>query len=163
MRPGRALALTPLRKPDRAPIIPARETNFVNCPRGVRGNSHEQPHQPGGAGPVSPEDGTDVEDDDEEDPDDVDEVPVHRDGRDGGVPLGGVLAVQRADEDDEQEYGPERDVEALADRLARLLEDSKLRARMGRAARLKMEAEYDIRLAVEQLERHYDEVCLKRP
>ncbi len=58
---------------------------------------------------------------------------------------------------------PERDVEALADRLARLLDDSKLRARMGRAARLKMEAEYDIRLAVEQLERHYDEVCLIRP
>ncbi|MFW5875762.1 MAG: glycosyltransferase [Myxococcota bacterium] len=51
----------------------------------------------------------------------------------------------------------ERDVEALADRLARLLADPDLRARMGVAARRKMEREYDNVERVAALEDRYDE------
>lgn len=51
----------------------------------------------------------------------------------------------------------ERDVDALADRLGRLLDDPELRQRMGRAARQKMEHMYDIRMTVRALEERYDE------
>jgi len=51
----------------------------------------------------------------------------------------------------------ERDVAAMAKRLGLLLEDSALRARLGAAARLKMEREYDNRVRVEALEALYDE------
>jgi glycosyltransferase involved in cell wall biosynthesis len=52
---------------------------------------------------------------------------------------------------------PERDVDALADRLGRLLDDPALRARMARAAREKMVREYDNRVRVRALEARYDE------
>ncbi|MFW6051292.1 MAG: glycosyltransferase, partial [Myxococcota bacterium] len=52
---------------------------------------------------------------------------------------------------------PERDVESLADRLRTLLADPELRARLGEAARRKMEREYDNRRRVAALEEHYDE------
>lgn len=51
---------------------------------------------------------------------------------------------------------PERDVDTLADRMDRLLADPELRARMGVAARAKMEREYDIVARVRVLEDHYD-------
>ena len=50
----------------------------------------------------------------------------------------------------------ERDVDALADRLERLVRDKDLRARMGRAARAKMEREFDNRKQVDELEHLYD-------
>ncbi len=53
---------------------------------------------------------------------------------------------------------PERDVATLSDRLGRLLADPDLRARMGEAARDKMEAEYDVAERVRALETHYDQV-----
>jgi len=53
---------------------------------------------------------------------------------------------------------PERNVEALADRLRRLLTDAPLRRKMGQAARAKMEREFDLHDQVRKLERHYDEV-----
>jgi glycosyltransferase involved in cell wall biosynthesis len=52
---------------------------------------------------------------------------------------------------------PERDVDALAQRLDRLASDASLRERMGRAARAKMEREYDNRTCVARLEEYYDE------
>ncbi len=52
----------------------------------------------------------------------------------------------------------EHDVEALADRLQRLLGDEALRRRFGEAARAKMEREYDIATRVAELETIYDEV-----
>ena len=52
----------------------------------------------------------------------------------------------------------ERDVDGLADRLARLVRDQHLRAHMGRAARAKMEREFDNRVQVDELERLYDRV-----
>ncbi|HUF09187.1 MAG TPA: glycosyltransferase [Rhodothermales bacterium] len=53
---------------------------------------------------------------------------------------------------------PEGDVEALANSLIALLDDPELRLRMGRAARLKMEREFDLFKQVELLESHYDSV-----
>src|SRR5262245_40311090 len=50
----------------------------------------------------------------------------------------------------------ERDVDGLADRLERLIRDASLRIRMGRAAREKMEREFDNRVQVDELERLYD-------
>jgi glycosyltransferase involved in cell wall biosynthesis len=50
----------------------------------------------------------------------------------------------------------ERDVDGLADRLERLVRDSSLRVRMGRAAREKMEREFDNRVQVDELEKFYD-------
>ena len=52
---------------------------------------------------------------------------------------------------------PERDEAALAARLATLLDDAQLRARMADAARAKMESQYDNRACVERLEGFYDE------
>jgi colanic acid/amylovoran biosynthesis glycosyltransferase len=51
----------------------------------------------------------------------------------------------------------ERDVTALASRLAQVLDDPELRHRLGRAAREKMERTFDIRLRVAALEDFYDE------
>jgi glycosyltransferase involved in cell wall biosynthesis len=56
---------------------------------------------------------------------------------------------------------PERDVDALADRIDRLLSDPGLRTRMGAAAREKMEREYDIVQRVDALEDHYDAVLVE--
>lgn len=53
---------------------------------------------------------------------------------------------------------PERNVAALADRLLTLVDDEALRRRFGRAARQKMEDEYDLQKQVHKLERHYDAV-----
>lgn len=50
----------------------------------------------------------------------------------------------------------ERDVDGLADRLERLVRDHTLRAHMGRAARQKMEREFDNRVQVAELEQFYD-------
>ncbi|MFI5307852.1 MAG: glycosyltransferase [Polyangiales bacterium] len=60
---------------------------------------------------------------------------------------------------------PERDVAAMAERLAMLLRDRPLRARLGQAARLKMEREYDNAKRVEALESLYDEARIlhRRP
>lgn len=52
----------------------------------------------------------------------------------------------------------EGDVATLAERLEELCRDSDLRVRMGKAGRLKMEREYDVRERVAELERLYDEV-----
>lgn len=52
---------------------------------------------------------------------------------------------------------PERDASAIAERLGRLLGSQELREEMGRAARRKMEREYDIDRRIEVLEEHYDE------
>lgn len=53
---------------------------------------------------------------------------------------------------------PERDDEAMGARLRELLADADLRRRMGAAARLKMEREYDLAERVAALEDLYDEV-----
>lgn len=53
---------------------------------------------------------------------------------------------------------PERDVEALANRLTTLLDDPELRQRMGRAARKKMKREFDLFKQVQTLETYYDAV-----
>jgi colanic acid/amylovoran biosynthesis glycosyltransferase len=50
----------------------------------------------------------------------------------------------------------ERDVDGLADRLGRLVRDQHLRVQLGRAARAKMEREFDNRRQVDELERLYD-------
>ncbi len=52
---------------------------------------------------------------------------------------------------------PERDVDALADRLFLVASDPALRATLGRAARAKMLREYDVRTRVRALETHYDD------
>ncbi len=52
---------------------------------------------------------------------------------------------------------PERDAEGLADRLGRLVADPALRQRMAKAARAKMEAEYNIDDRLRALEELYDE------
>jgi colanic acid/amylovoran biosynthesis glycosyltransferase len=53
---------------------------------------------------------------------------------------------------------PERNVPALADRLATLLDDASLRQRFGREARAKMERSFDLHTQVQKLERLYDAV-----
>jgi L-malate glycosyltransferase len=57
---------------------------------------------------------------------------------------------------------PERDVEALRDRLGALLADPALRQRMGAAGRAKMEREYDLSARVAVLEEHYDEAIARK-
>ena len=56
----------------------------------------------------------------------------------------------------------ERDAASIGDRIARLLGDVALHARMGHAARAKMEAEYEVGGRVAALEAHYDEVLANR-
>jgi colanic acid/amylovoran biosynthesis glycosyltransferase len=51
---------------------------------------------------------------------------------------------------------PERDIEAMAARLVTVANDAGLRARLGMAARHKMERQYDIAAQVRLLEQHYD-------
>ena len=77
------------------------------------------------------------------------------------VPVVGTLHGGIPEIIDDGETGflvPERDDAALGDRLCRLLADPGLRARMGDAARAKMEREYDNRERVRALESLYDEV-----
>jgi glycosyltransferase involved in cell wall biosynthesis len=78
-----------------------------------------------------------------------------------GVPLIATYHAGLPEIVDDGETGflvPERRVDALADRLIRLLDDDALRRRMGRAARAKMEREFDLHDRVRALERHYDAV-----
>jgi len=56
---------------------------------------------------------------------------------------------------------PERDVQRLSERLGRLIAEPVLRQQMGRAARLKMEREYDVRERVTELEGLYDEAIAR--
>jgi glycosyltransferase involved in cell wall biosynthesis len=58
---------------------------------------------------------------------------------------------------------PERHVDALADRLDRLLGDRGMRRRMAVAGRIKMRTEYDNRLRVAALEEAYDTVWRAQP
>jgi colanic acid/amylovoran biosynthesis glycosyltransferase len=53
---------------------------------------------------------------------------------------------------------PERNVEALADRLATLIDDAALRRRFGQAARRKMEKAFDLHEQTQKLERRYDAI-----
>ncbi len=53
---------------------------------------------------------------------------------------------------------PERNVDAVAERLSMLMADAPLRQRLGAAAREKMCREFDNRRRVEILEEHYDRV-----
>jgi colanic acid/amylovoran biosynthesis glycosyltransferase len=53
----------------------------------------------------------------------------------------------------------ERDVDALAERLGRVLGDAALRAALAAAARRKMEREFDQRLVIRSLEQCYDDAC----
>lgn len=53
---------------------------------------------------------------------------------------------------------PERHVPALAEAITTLLDDPELRDTMGRAARQKIEREFNLDRQVEQLERFYDDV-----
>jgi len=57
---------------------------------------------------------------------------------------------------------PERDWQAMGQRLASLLGDEPLRLRLAQAARAKMEREFDNRVLVAGLEEIYDEVCEHR-
>ena len=57
---------------------------------------------------------------------------------------------------------PERDVAALADRLAALLADPELRHRMGRAARALAEQRFDLASQTELLEDFYDRLVAER-
>lgn len=78
-----------------------------------------------------------------------------------GVPVVGTYHAGIPETVDDGETGflvPERNVPALADRLATLLNDGELRARFGQAARKKMEREFDLFDQVRTLERHYDRV-----
>jgi colanic acid/amylovoran biosynthesis glycosyltransferase len=78
-----------------------------------------------------------------------------------GLPAVGTIhgGLPEIIEDGETGYlVPEHDIDALADRIGRLLGDAERRRRMGIAARAKMEREYDIRHRVAALEDLYDEV-----
>jgi colanic acid/amylovoran biosynthesis glycosyltransferase len=56
----------------------------------------------------------------------------------------------------------ERDWKTMGERLATLLLNEPLRSSMARAARAKMEREFDNRVLVAGLEDIYDEVCTER-
>lgn len=78
-----------------------------------------------------------------------------------GVPVVGTYHAGLPAIVDDGETGllvPERDVAALTDALARLLDDAALRRRLGRAARDKMEREFDLHAQVRTLERYYDQI-----
>jgi glycosyltransferase involved in cell wall biosynthesis len=78
-----------------------------------------------------------------------------------GVPVVGTYHAGLPDIVDDGTTGflvPERHVEALTDRIRRLLDAPALRTRMGRAARAKMEREFGLHDRVAELERLYDEV-----
>jgi len=78
-----------------------------------------------------------------------------------GVPVVGTRHGGLPEIVDEGETGflvPERDVEALASALSRVLTNPELRGRMGDAALEKMRREYDLRSRVRALEASYDEI-----
>lgn len=82
-----------------------------------------------------------------------------------GVPAVGTVHGGLPEIIDDGETGylvPEHDVDALTERIGRLLRDTDQRVQMGRAARAKMEREYDIRERVAALETLYDEVVETR-
>lgn len=56
---------------------------------------------------------------------------------------------------------PERDVEALAARMALLLSEAALRRQMGAAARAMAERKFDLAAQTHALEARYDEVLAK--
>jgi glycosyltransferase involved in cell wall biosynthesis len=79
-----------------------------------------------------------------------------------GVPVIGTRHGGIPDIIDDESTGflvAERDLEALSERLMRVLGDAELRARLGVCARAKMEREYDIRERVRELELIYDRVA----
>lgn len=76
-----------------------------------------------------------------------------------GLPIVGTIHGGIPEIIDDGETGyliPERDAKALGERLITLLGDEGLRAKLGAAARLKMEREYDIRARIRALEEIYD-------
>ena len=78
-----------------------------------------------------------------------------------GVPVIGTYHAGIPETVDDGETGflvPERNVPALADRLITLLNDRDRREAFGRAARQKMEREFDLFEQVRTLEKHYDQV-----
>ena len=78
-----------------------------------------------------------------------------------GVPVIGTYHAGIPETVDDGETGylvPERNVPALADRLITLLNDRERREAFGRAARQKMEREFDLFEQVRTLEQHYDRV-----
>jgi glycosyltransferase involved in cell wall biosynthesis len=78
-----------------------------------------------------------------------------------GVPVIGTYHAGIPETVDDGETGflvPERNVPALTDRLIALLTDEKRRKAFGRAARKKMEREFDLFEQVRTLEEHYDQV-----
>ncbi len=78
-----------------------------------------------------------------------------------GLPVIGTYHAGLPDIVDDGTTGflvPERHVDALTDRLLRLLDTPDLRAQMGRAAREKMEREFALSDRVAELERLYDNV-----
>jgi colanic acid/amylovoran biosynthesis glycosyltransferase len=82
-----------------------------------------------------------------------------------GVPAVGTIHGGLPEIIDDEETGylvPEHDIDALAERLGELLRDHERRVAMGRAARAKMQREYDIRDRVAALEAIYDEVVEAR-
>jgi len=83
-----------------------------------------------------------------------------------GVPVIGTYHAGIPETVDDGKTGflvPERNVPALADRLIRLLDDADLRREFGRAARTKMEQEFDLFDQVRTLEEHYDRVREQSP
>lgn len=80
-----------------------------------------------------------------------------------GVPVIGThhAGIPEAIEDGSTGYlVPERDVEALADRLSRLLASRELREAMGKAARRLVEERFDLRQQCVLLENIYDELSI---
>ncbi len=78
-----------------------------------------------------------------------------------GVPVVATYHAGIPETVDDGETGflvPERNVPALTDRLITLLTDEKRRKAFGRAARRKMEREFDLFEQVRILEEHYDQV-----
>jgi glycosyltransferase involved in cell wall biosynthesis len=78
-----------------------------------------------------------------------------------GVPVIGTYHAGIPETVDDGKTGflvPERNVPALTDRLIALLSNDDLREAFGRAAREKMEREFDLFEQVGSLERHYDQV-----
>jgi glycosyltransferase involved in cell wall biosynthesis len=88
-------------------------------------------------------------------------IMVAKEASASGVPVIGTYhgGIPSIIDDGETGYlVPERDVPALTDRLTTLLENAALRRRMGKAARDKMEREFDLHDRVRALEQQYDDV-----
>jgi colanic acid/amylovoran biosynthesis glycosyltransferase len=82
----------------------------------------------------------------------------------GAVPIGTLHGgiPESIDHDLTGYLVPERDVASMAEHLRRLIDDRPLRERLARAARLKMEREYDSQERVRALESIYDQVLTSR-